>query len=286
MRSSSGLNLSSEPAIIRAKAEQVQAALNDTTGAARSEIIWTSHATWPHIDAVEAQELIVLDSSFNPPHRAHLAMLREARTRATKATAYLVLVSTKNADKKPQPGDPTLKQKLEMMIRLCHAFGDRDPIAVGCLAAPTFAEKAGLIDQCLERLHSARLRPRQIYLLGFDTLARFFALRYYDESVDEIGKAMQAYFDLLGARIICARRGNSEPDQEERDLLSKHYVKRWTEKPDQPVAIINFSDRSVVGISSTEIRKAVKDKQSRSHLSTMLTEEVFDYILAEGLYRT
>lgn len=58
----------------------------------------------------------VLDSSFNPPSRAHLALATPSSI--NHFDAYLLILSTKNADKLPKPGETTTDQRLRMMIAM------------------------------------------------------------------------------------------------------------------------------------------------------------------------
>lgn len=69
-------------------------------------------------------KILVLDSSFNPPSRAHLALATPSTT-TTKFDfdAYLLVLSTKNADKIPKPGETTTEQRLSMMIAMAKEIG-------------------------------------------------------------------------------------------------------------------------------------------------------------------
>ena len=74
----------------------------------------------------------VLDSSFNPPTLAHLALANIHFSAAFRCThnpqtpdccrfhAKLLLLSVRNADKSMKPGDANYDQRVDMMARLAH----------------------------------------------------------------------------------------------------------------------------------------------------------------------
>lgn len=82
-------------------------------------LVYTSNPLWPipqgHTSTTPTLArpitISVLDSSFNPPTLAHLALLKGG----THSQAYLLLLSTTNADKISAPGETTPLIKLEMM---------------------------------------------------------------------------------------------------------------------------------------------------------------------------
>ncbi|KAI0077779.1 hypothetical protein K474DRAFT_1771467 [Panus rudis PR-1116 ss-1] len=121
-------------------------------GISTVELVYTSHRQWPlpppplshpasssHIDAdadtVTELNISVLDSSFNPPTLAHLALANISLSQAFPCQpasavdastltstnhfhAKLLLLSVRNADKSLKPGDATYEQRLDMMVRL------------------------------------------------------------------------------------------------------------------------------------------------------------------------
>jgi len=113
-------------------------------GLSNLELIYTPHSTWPlphahaglvqHYNPKAPLRVSILDSSFNPPTLAHLALANSCRIDGTpqfsteerkekeiSTLAYdakLLLLSVKNADKTLKPGDATYSQRLEMMSLL------------------------------------------------------------------------------------------------------------------------------------------------------------------------
>ncbi|KAI0635635.1 hypothetical protein C8Q77DRAFT_1216248 [Trametes polyzona] len=103
-------------------------------GLSTVELVHTSHPRWPlppHRSATLAPTLhiSVLDSSFNPPTLAHLALANTLPPPPTVVPptghpqdfdARLLLLSVRNVDKKLKPGDATYEQRMAMMVLLAH----------------------------------------------------------------------------------------------------------------------------------------------------------------------
>ncbi|KAH9856626.1 Nucleotidylyl transferase [Lenzites betulinus] len=124
-------------------------------GLSTIELIHTSHSRWPlppHPASTLAPSLhiSVLDSSFNPPTLAHLALANTLPPPTTDVPpskrshdfdARLLLLSVRNADKQLKPGDATYEQRTEMMVLLAHELARahaRDvPAAQAQVGTPT-----------------------------------------------------------------------------------------------------------------------------------------------------
>ncbi|KAI0733606.1 Nucleotidylyl transferase [Fomitopsis betulina] len=155
------------------------------TGRAPLELVYASHPSWPHPRSRGAPggvlRVAVLDSSFNPPSRAHLALVNVPRpafahedaSDGTDYDAKLLLLSVRNADKQLAPGDATHAQRLEMML-LCarsilhipaaSAAGrivgapspqSHDNVAVAIIDEPTFVGKSTVLLSYLRHRLSA-----------------------------------------------------------------------------------------------------------------------------------
>lgn len=156
-------------------------------GESAVELVWSSHERWPlpRVSGGDDLRVAILDSSFNPPTRAHLALatapyptllqpwtsaLQESRNSAYDAT--LLLLSVRNADKQLAPGDASYVQRLEMMILLAQDIvlgrgrlvnndtpgltREYDNVAVAIIDEPTFVGKSRSLLQFL-RHHLSRL---------------------------------------------------------------------------------------------------------------------------------
>ncbi|KIX95275.1 uncharacterized protein Z520_09192 [Fonsecaea multimorphosa CBS 102226] len=146
---------------------------------------------------IVTKTVYVLDSSFNPPSKAHSSLVKTALKSQTKNSTprVLFLLASVNADKKPKPAD--FEDRLVMMTLaaedLRSAFNTPAPIIdIGITKEPYFVDKATAIDA------SGLYRPpghdpssptedddgvvEQIHLTGFDTLLRIFTPKYYPNS--------------------------------------------------------------------------------------------------------
>jgi nicotinamide-nucleotide adenylyltransferase len=124
-------------------------------------LVYTTHERWP-LSPVQPLprsplRISVLDSSFNPPTLAHLALVN-APNPSSPASGYdakLLLLSVRNADKLLQEGDATLFQRLEMMsllaTRIRRDDHDSPPnVAVGLVNEPTFVAKSSALRRFLD----------------------------------------------------------------------------------------------------------------------------------------
>ncbi|KAG1750882.1 Nucleotidylyl transferase [Suillus lakei] len=149
------------------------------------ELVYTSHERWPcprlpihpprKLDTIR---ISVLDSSFNPPTCAHLALANSRPPRYTMKSgltgsalasaseldydARLLLLSVRNADKALKPGDATYEQRLEMMYLLSkdisasisqlpedNSESAHANVAIAIVDEPTFVGKAVVLRQFL-----------------------------------------------------------------------------------------------------------------------------------------
>lgn len=141
------------PPIVSAISSAIESVQQQVVSAA---LVYTSHERWPLSSTQSLPRsplrISVLDSSFNPPTLAHLA-LANAPNPSSPASDYdakLLLLSVKNADKLLQEGDATLCQRVEMMSLLAtrvHHNGLSSPpnIAVGLVNEPTFIAKSSTL---------------------------------------------------------------------------------------------------------------------------------------------
>ena len=261
------------------------------------KFLHTSTPTWPlpawHAGSRSRSiHISVLDSSFNPPTLAHLAMASSSfpSPRPTSAageddyTARLLLFSTGNVDKTLKPTDPSLTQRAQMMLLLSQRLSTSiEPVAIGLLNQPTFAGKAKVIHDHLRRTTEGEsLDVRLTFLIGTDTLTRFFDPRYYTSFAGGMPEALGDFFEK-GSKLVSARRGNDgESRRVERKVLERDEVQRWV--GEGRVKLLGEGDEEWVGISSTAVREAVKEGD-KGRLRELVMGEVAEYVEKEGLYR-
>jgi nicotinamide-nucleotide adenylyltransferase len=163
------------------------------------ELVYESHPDWPlgfsNTQARTPIRISVFDSSFNPPTLAHLALANThlpsewakngnaAPQEGIDYDAKLLLLSVKNADKVPKPGDASYSQRLEMMALLTQRMASTN-VAIAITNEPTFVRKSeALLAFLKQKFTSSPIRPfptiELTFLVGSDTLERLFSPRYY-----------------------------------------------------------------------------------------------------------
>lgn len=146
------------------------------------ELVYMSHERWPFSplsilpqpSKPNTIRISVLDSSFNPPTLAHLALAKSlpaqhaidsgppgptlASAPELDYDARLLLLSVRNADKTLKPGDATYEQRLEMMYLLSkdlsappsqlperRSESGYSNVAIAIIDEPTFVGKAAVL---------------------------------------------------------------------------------------------------------------------------------------------
>ncbi|KAI9463237.1 Nucleotidylyl transferase [Lactarius psammicola] len=252
-------------------------------GATKVEFIHKPYSGWPYprpgpraltgspvATGVSAFRVAVLDSSFNPPTLAHraLSLLPAA---ASPTEARLLLLSVRNADKTPRPGDASPSQRVEMMVRLACDVN----AAVALVDAPAFIHKA-------ERLRTALPAGAQLaFIQGIDTLERFLAPRYYgDGSPEAMDAALRQFFapDGSDARVICARRAMELPGPH-KETTTLEAAREWVRADRVSIADI---DDELQTFSSSEVRAKVRARDDS--WCRIVPNYIAKYIEEQNLY--
>lgn len=201
----------------------------------------------------------IYGGTFNPPHLGHLAAARAAA--AVLELDKLILVPAGIPPHKAMPEDtPTDRQRLELTELAADQLRMPEVTAVWDeeLKRPGKSYTSDTLRRAKELWPEAELW----LLMGTDM---FLSLQTWHEP--------EVVMSLAG---ICAF-GRAEADSEEvfapqREFLSRTYGARIT----------TISIPDLVDISSTEIRKALREGRGRDYLAPA----VYGYILREKLYGT
>lgn len=252
------------------------------------------------------RRLVVLDSSFNPPTRAHAQMARSAVRDAAsqddddgteEAARLLLLLAVNNADKAPRPASFALR--LAMMEGFARALGEGVEVDVAVTRMPFFHDKARAISEAGFYGES----PEQVFLAGFDTLIRIFNPKYYNPTSGDGGQAassseqqqqqtpMQAALGPFFARArlrVTMRPDDAWGTQEEQrayvrgledEMLEDVGGRReWARRVD----VVDGGETG--GVSSSRVREVVRTG-GLNGLDGVVDGEVRAWIEAEGLYR-
>ncbi|XBW37402.1 hypothetical protein QEN19_002982 [Hanseniaspora menglaensis] len=147
--------------------------------------------------------LLILDSSFNPPHKGHMKMINKAlnKYKNVKKIGILLQLSINNVDKRMLPASPS--KRLHMMSLFASEISkdNQIPIFTGLSKYGKFSEKLPPINTNFR--HMFYDKPDFVFLLGFDTLERLFMPKYYYP--DNVEKALSDLFK--NSSIHCLTRG-------------------------------------------------------------------------------
>lgn len=231
--------------------------------------------------------VLVLDSSFNPPHRGHSALVAKSiaypfptppnqfSIQTINTRSVLLLLSLKNADKQTKQLR-SYTDRLEMMQMLASHIASE--FGVACSIALTnrslFVDKQQVITNHLESLYPTRRDLDLTFLLGFDTLIRVLDPKYY---TTDLNSALAPLFNSSSCFVL-ARDTPSYPLAAQTNYLSSNQLpSSWASK----IHIVD-ADSSSVDISSSLIRKMAHE---HSHMwQSMTYPDIARYIETHALY--
>lgn len=134
----------------------------------------------------------VFPASFNPPTKAHVALIREA-TKRFKLDEILVLLDLQAMDKRIV-GAP-LEERVKMLKLLFERYSR---VSMGLSNRGLFLEK----QEPLRRIYP--LPIRFVFMVGFDTILRVMDRKYYKDGRKELDHLFH------DGQFVCANRGDDE----------------------------------------------------------------------------
>ncbi|KAM0269686.1 hypothetical protein ACHAPA_003892 [Fusarium lateritium] len=240
----------------------------------------TSNVPAPRRPGHSVRDLVILDSSFNPPTLAHASMARSALSPEGRQRLMLLL-SVNNADKAPKPASfPIRLSMMEAMGRELLDEGVEIDVAVTTM--PFFHDKAKAIAELgFYTGTEDGGQPTQTFLAGFDTIVRIFNPKYYDEGIQS---ALGPFFDNCKVRVTTRPDETWGGVEEQRAWLTKESVRNvggdeaWVDRVDMVEGREGDED-----VSSSRVRDVVKS--GGGSLNGLVGEEVRGWIEREALYR-
>lgn len=218
----------------------------------------------PEFITNSTQRVCVLDSSFNPPHLAHYAIIEELLKSnfddvPIKNKVLLLLLSVQNADKlHPQP--ESFDQRLAMIHLMADHIAANFPItvAIGLTKQAMFVNKSLSILNYLDS-QQITIKPgfKLTFLIGFDTLIRILNPKYY--LPDKLSVSLEHFMKMTD--LVCLTR-HSETVTINQQLV---YVKEislgqheeipshWSKN----IFLLRNMDEKVATFSSSGIRKEI-----------------------------
>ena len=199
----------------------------------------------------------IFPASFNPPTKAHVALIRRA-SRVGHLDEMLVVLDAQAMDKE------LFGARLEDRVAMLKRLFQRDPkISIGISNRGLFVEK-------LAPLRGFYPAPIAFtFILGFDTILRVMDKKYYKNLKDSLDKLFKE------SRFIVANRG--EQDREAFDNLLEHPGnKRFKNK----VSFL-LLPKGTSYISSSLVRNRIRDGKS---VDELVPSPVLRFIEETGLY--
>ena len=190
---------------------------------AEEEILYSAN-----VEYEKSTPMLILDSSFNPPTIAHIALIDHALEQLSQAHVVLLLAIT-NADKTHAPSELPLRLELMKAI-IPHLMAKHPKLSNASIAVTKHAKFA---DKCTS--FSAPL----YFILGMDTLVRVLDPKYYTDYTS----SLEGLFSRVTGFIIF--------DRAETSYDRKSIPTQWQDK-------ITFSQApESESVSSTAVRKAI-----------------------------
>jgi nicotinamide-nucleotide adenylyltransferase len=242
-------------------------------------------------------EILVLDSSFNPPTKAHEAMVRLAPSAVNvKFDATLLLLATNNMDKGAVDGAKVTNERRLLMESCAKGLvgrGDAENIAVATTDAGRFLEKAACLDYWVRKrtnelrlIHLTDPPARFHFLLGWDTVIRFFDAKYYPAEV-RLQDTLAPFFTTSTLIVADRPLPNGHPEA---------VVKAMEGFKDGVKEIPDWVGTGLEEMSSTEVRKRVGVywkalevgagvEEAEKAAQEFVSDEVWTVVKEAGLYR-
>jgi nicotinamide-nucleotide adenylyltransferase len=234
--------------------------------------------------------LYVLDSSFNPPSRAHMQIATSALRYdgGAKPHRLLLLFATQNADKAPKPA--SFEDRLVMMTlfaqELQYEAGSslkegRPTVDIGVTKLPYYHDKAVSTDE--SGIYSGK--PQQVHLTGFDSVIRIFNAKYYPPT--HTFAPLEPFLSKHRLRVTYRTDDQWGGREEQRKYIqdiadgkreNEGAKREWASR----IELVEGKADGEEVVSSTQARKAAKE-DPRS-LGKYVTPTVQDWILSEKLY--
>lgn len=229
-------------------------------------IVYSSSATSP-LASANTSRIVILDSSFNPPHLAHSTLAKEALEFNYNGSVtpklkllLLLLLSVVNVDKlHPQPAE--FDQRLEMMYLMAKYLEStwNVHVSIGLTKHARFVDKSVAIIQYLQQYFAQDYHSMKLtFAVGFDTLERILNPKYYlpDKLLQLLSEFMRT------TDLFCLTRAENVDAYNHQIEYLRNL--RHGKIPDVPEAWMTnvhvmsvLEDRDDIGlISSTAVRKA------------------------------
>ncbi|KAF1833328.1 Nucleotidylyl transferase [Decorospora gaudefroyi] len=297
-------DMASRMASLRGQLAELESALHSfASSAAKFRVVRTVNEK-----TTQPKTLYILDSSFNPPSIAHLALTTSAlkHSAASEQSPYrlLLLFSTHNADKAPSPA--SFVQRIALMTIFAedvsrslrkakssfHADDAVDiAIDIGVTKEPYYNDKSAAITETTPPFYPSN--PVHIHLVGYDTLIRFCNPKYYPQHNPPLS-ALKPFFDA-GHKLRVTQRPAHASDASSSEFGTREvqakYLQDLKDGKQEPAGFERAWGSNIdlvqaeegVGVSSTRVRNAAK-RGDWEAVAELCTDGVAAWIRDQALY--
>ncbi|CAB4253341.1 similar to Saccharomyces cerevisiae YCL047C POF1 Protein involved in the filamentation pathway [Maudiozyma barnettii] len=224
--------------------------------------------------------LLILDSSFNPPHWGHYTLIERAiesyGQEPNVEVHVLLLLSVNNADKGEKPA--AFDKRIDMMYLLSKTLKDEFQNLIPTVA---LCKSARFVDKSSDVRKNLFEIGKIVYLLGFDTITRVLDPKYYLPKT--LKEAMGEF--MLHTEFFCLTRGE-EGKNDSQDIVNQgKYVEDISNGACEPTIPkewgskikIEVNQNEYCSISSSSIRKDLMKRQYRT-VENKLPYRILEYI--------
>jgi len=263
-------------------------------GGQQIAVVYRTNPSWPFSPMIGQADkpaknisIHILDSSFNPPTRAHLALAQTQgrhHYQDNTCSANTLLLSISNADKNLSASDATYVQRVEMMILMADSMAtslpsDSGGVAVVIINEPLFAKKQGILADFLPSLmpFGFPTKIELVWQVGLDTLKRLFDPKYYEGNEEIMNQTIESFLcepheATVGARFLASHREipGIHIDIEGTPLMNTYLVSGRIE--------LTEIGRWECSLSSTKVREGVKNEEEASTVNNtpMLSKVMYN----------
>ncbi|KXN69203.1 Nucleotidylyl transferase, partial [Conidiobolus coronatus NRRL 28638] len=224
-------------------------------------------------NTIKSNTTIILDSSFNPPTRAHAALITQSinliKNKQNSSIDQVNLCFCLNNMDKTVDDLNIFNYRLELMDEfkkdLEGELGEGIEIDINITNQGRFFDKAEIFQQYLNC-------NSFYFIMGLDTLVRFVDLKYYKDEL-ELQTKLNSFFKKCQI-VLGWRKYDNSTDS----CMDHEYLKPYNSK----IHLLNLNPDNLQSVSSTSIRNSIR--LNDGEWKQWVTPNVIHYIESNQLY--
>ncbi|KAI3406024.2 hypothetical protein KGF56_001243 [Candida oxycetoniae] len=249
----------------------------------------------------KTQRVCVLDSSFNPPHLGHYALVEESLKSNYDQIpignkSLLLLLSIQNADKNTAHLSlEALEHRIDMIYLMANDVAKRFPInvSIGLIKHAKFVDKSLSIANHIEARYPNILRSgfKLTFLIGFDTLIRILNPKYY--LPDKLSNSLEHFMKITDLFCLTRQDGTTSITQQQgyiKEISSGEHEdipSHWSNN----IFLLKNLNEDIANISSSSIRREIsrgarRGATGKEEWNKHVIPEIAQYIEEKNLYKS